>query len=500
MAPKTRKSNQKEAAAKTQQSKQNEVNRGKGRASQKRVRNKITDNNNEKNSDDNINHNERESDLLGNFSDNREESLENLSDDDNNDNNDVFFLQASKYISDIVKEVLGDNQDYQDSFEPIQTGKNSSLTTSEAITPSRGRTSSLVPEATTPIRAGRIASLVPDVVTPPRTRSILSLLLGDDEPLPASFTEMSNILEVCNWLVKRPHILELANQIKMAPKTRKSNQKEAAAKTQQSKQNEVNRGKGRASQKRVRNKITDNNNEKNSDDNINHNERESDLLGNFSDNREESLENLSDDDNNDNNDVFFLQASKYISDIVKEVLGDNQDYQDSFEPIQTGKNSSLTTSEAITPSRGRTSSLVPEATTPIRAGRIASLVPDVVTPPRTRSILSLLLGDDEPLPASFTEMSNILEVCNWLVKRPHILELANQMLTANNTSSNTNMVMNSLHGNGNLLGMVGENKSRLWDEESKCLILHIRNPSSSDLVLKYNRQKPIVGTSLYRFR
>jgi hypothetical protein len=80
--------------------------------------------------------------------------------------------------------------------------------------------------------------------------------------------------------------------------------------------------------------------------------------------------------------------------------------------------------------------LVPEATTPIRAGRIASLVPDVVTPPRTRSILSLL-GDYEPLPASFTEMSNILEVCNWLVKRPHILELANQMLTANNTSSNT---------------------------------------------------------------
>jgi hypothetical protein len=66
-----------------------------GRASQKRVRNKITDNNNEKNRDDNINHNERESDLLGNFSDNREESLENLSDDDNNDNNDVFFLQGS---------------------------------------------------------------------------------------------------------------------------------------------------------------------------------------------------------------------------------------------------------------------------------------------------------------------------------------------------------------------------------------------------------------------
>ncbi|PKK68556.1 hypothetical protein RhiirC2_782125 [Rhizophagus irregularis] len=150
--------------------------------------------------DDNINHNERESDLLGNFFDNREESLENLSDDDNNDNNDVFFLQ----------EVLDDSQDYQNSFKLIQTGKNSSLITSEAITPSRGRTSSLVSEATTPIQAGRIASLIPDVVTLPRTRSS-SFLLGDNEPLPASFTEMSNILEVCKWLVKRLHILEFAN-------------------------------------------------------------------------------------------------------------------------------------------------------------------------------------------------------------------------------------------------------------------------------------------------
>ncbi|CAB4387259.1 unnamed protein product [Rhizophagus irregularis] len=117
---------------------------------------------------------------------------------------------TSKYISDIVKEVLDDSQDYQNSFKLIQTGKNSSLITSEAITPSRGRTSSLVSEATTPIQAGRIASLIPDVVTLPRTRSS-SFLLGDNEPLPASFTEMSNILEVCKWLVKRLHILEFAN-------------------------------------------------------------------------------------------------------------------------------------------------------------------------------------------------------------------------------------------------------------------------------------------------
>ncbi|GET64028.1 hypothetical protein GLOIN_2v1480316 [Rhizophagus irregularis DAOM 181602=DAOM 197198] len=101
----------------------------------------------------------------------------------------------------------------------------------------------------------------------------------------------------------------------MAPKTQKLNQKEAAAKTQQSKCNEYN----------------------------------------------------------------YLLVPKYISDIVKEVLDDNQDYQDSFEQEKTH---SLTTSEAITsPRTRRTSSLVPKATTPIRAGRIAFLVPDVVTSP-----------------------------------------------------------------------------------------------------------------------
>ncbi|CAB4479510.1 unnamed protein product [Rhizophagus irregularis] len=119
MAPKTQKLNQKEAAAKTQQSKCNEVNRGK---------------------DDNINNNElKRIRLIRKFSNNREESLE-ISDDDNNDNNDVFFYKE----------------------------KTHSLTTSEAITsPRTRRTSSLVPKATTPIRAGRIAFLVPDVVTSP---------------------------------------------------------------------------------------------------------------------------------------------------------------------------------------------------------------------------------------------------------------------------------------------------------------------------------------------
>ncbi|POG74931.1 hypothetical protein GLOIN_2v1571258 [Rhizophagus irregularis DAOM 181602=DAOM 197198] len=81
-------------------------------------------------------------------------------------------------------------------------------------------------------------------------------------------------------------------------------------------------------------------------------------------------------------------------------------------------------------------------------------------------------------------MSNLLDICNWLVKRPQILELANQMVAANNTSSSANTIANYVPGisnNSPVLTETGENKSRLWDEESKCLFLRIRNPSSSVL-------------------
>ncbi|CAG8796087.1 4255_t:CDS:2, partial [Gigaspora rosea] len=34
------------------------------------------------------------------------------------------------------------------------------------------------------------------------------------------------------------------------------------------------------------------------------------------------------------------------------------------------------------------------------------------------------------IPAEFDGMNNILEICNWLVKHPSILQLANQIYTA----------------------------------------------------------------------
>ncbi|CAG8816540.1 1831_t:CDS:2, partial [Dentiscutata erythropus] len=38
------------------------------------------------------------------------------------------------------------------------------------------------------------------------------------------------------------------------------------------------------------------------------------------------------------------------------------------------------------------------------------------------------------IPAEFDRMNNILEICNWLVKHPSILQLANQMYTASSLS------------------------------------------------------------------
>jgi|tagenome__1003787_1003787.scaffolds.fasta_scaffold20954407_2 hypothetical protein len=38
--------------------------------------------------------------------------------------------------------------------------------------------------------------------------------------------------------------------------------------------------------------------------------------------------------------------------------------------------------------------------------------------------------EDEEDPPQFEEITNQLQICNWLVKRPNILRLANEMLAA----------------------------------------------------------------------
>ncbi|UZO00443.1 uncharacterized protein OCT59_011577 [Rhizophagus irregularis] len=64
-----------------------------------------------------------------------------------------------------------------------------------------------------------------------------------------------------------------------------------------------------------------------------------------------------------------------------------------------------------------------------------------------------------------------LDICNWLLKNPDILRLANEMNESSYVISSKNT----------------EDKIRLWDELVKCLFLRARNPSSEaldDLVVK----------------
>ncbi|CAG8753763.1 256_t:CDS:2, partial [Rhizophagus irregularis] len=58
-----------------------------------------------------------------------------------------------------------------------------------------------------------------------------------------------------------------------------------------------------------------------------------------------------------------------------------------------------------------------------------------------------------------------LDICNWLLKNPDILRLANEMNESSYVVSSKNT----------------EDKIRLWDESVKCLFLRARNPSSEAL-------------------
>ncbi|PKY45386.1 hypothetical protein RhiirA4_419795 [Rhizophagus irregularis] len=64
-----------------------------------------------------------------------------------------------------------------------------------------------------------------------------------------------------------------------------------------------------------------------------------------------------------------------------------------------------------------------------------------------------------------------LDICNWLLKNPDILRLANEMNESSYVVSSKNT----------------KDKIRFWDESVKCLFLRARNPSSEaldDLVVK----------------
>ncbi|CAG8843065.1 42109_t:CDS:2, partial [Gigaspora margarita] len=62
------------------------------------------------------------------------------------------------------------------------------------------------------------------------------------------------------------------------------------------------------------------------------------------------------------------------------------------------------------------------------------------------------------IPAEFGGMNNILKICNWLVKNPSILQLANQSIWYPYYQSK---ILDS---------------ARIWDEKIKCLFLRARFP------------------------
>ncbi|GET57161.1 hypothetical protein GLOIN_2v1786777 [Rhizophagus irregularis DAOM 181602=DAOM 197198] len=85
------------------------------------------------------------------------------------------------------------------------------------------------------------------------------------------------------------------------------------------------------------------------------------------------------------------------------------------------------------------------------------------------------LGAAKTIPDPF-QFCTKLDICNWLVKNPEILRLANEMNESSYVVSSKNT----------------EDKIRLWDESVKCLFLRVRNPSSealNNLVVKIFRFK-----------
>ncbi|PKY24647.1 hypothetical protein RhiirB3_508973 [Rhizophagus irregularis] len=71
---------------------------------------------------------------------------------------------------------------------------------------------------------------------------------------------------------------------------------------------------------------------------------------------------------------------------------------------------------------------------------------------------------------------NALDICNWLVRHQYILDLANKMLSAKTSHDEMNV-----NNSSSSFSSSNENKSRLWDEELKCLFLHQRDPSGAIL-------------------
>ena len=95
-------------------------------------------------------------------------------------------------------------------------------------------------------------------------------------------------------------------------------------------------------------------------------------------------------------------------------------------------------------------------------------------------------GDDDNGETSLKRIEKMyrLEICNWLISSPDILQLANNMLEASNPTTIHSIPRENI-----------ENCYRLFDEELKCLFLRCRDPPRSALEQLVNR---IFGLETYK--
>ncbi|EXX60020.1 hypothetical protein RirG_183720 [Rhizophagus irregularis DAOM 197198w] len=103
---------------------------------------------------------------------------------------------------------------------------------------------------------------------------------------------------------------------------------------------------------------------------------------------------------------------------------------------------------------------------------------------RWRNQQDLTLHDTrKDKPKALNGMKNILEVCQWLIERPDVLVMANQMYNAMNTSLDLPLVNNMMIPTAPIskaTAAISANDekalARLWHEEIKCLFLRCRAP------------------------
>jgi hypothetical protein len=94
-------------------------------------------------------------------------------------------------------------------------------------------------------------------------------------------------------------------------------------------------------------------------------------------------------------------------------------------------------------------------------------------------------------------MTNVLEVCQWLIKRPKILSVANQMFNALDIPLDSPLVneLTETAKPNNTTPDIEKAHARLWGEEIKCLFLRCRS-LSDEIIGDFVKEKLIMNFSL----